>query len=211
MSPLTRPILTALLVTALVGLAGCGDSSDDPSTTATDSTTGSSATSSPSADATPSKEATPPTSARTDFCSQIPMSAVKTALDAASVYDETWKPGTDAEVMGGAHDPASEWGCEWTAKDGTSVTAWLFATPVTPQDATKLVKQATDGCEKQKVAPHGDPTVTVQCINDDDTVTRTQALFGDAWLSCSLQTPGILTRLDRAGDWCAAVREAALV
>lgn len=200
MSPLTRPLLTALLVTALVGLAGCGDSSDDPATTATD------------AAGTPSGSASAiPTSARTDFCSQIPMSAVKTALDGTSVYDETWEPGTDAEVMGGAHDPGSEWGCEWTAKDGTTVTAWLFASPVSSQDAARLVKKARGGCEEQKVARHGRPSVTVQCINDDDTVTRSQALFGDAWLSCSLQTPGILTRLDRAGDWCAAVRQAALL
>lgn len=200
MLPRSRALPAAVLMAALLGLAGCGDDTADSA--------GTSASSTPSA--TPSETA-PPSSARTDFCTRIAKPAIQTALDGASVYDETWAPGKDAEVRGGVHAEAAEFGCAWTAKDGTTATAWLFAGPVSADQAATLAKQAGAGCEPKRVrAPGGDPAVTVQCINDDDTVTRTQALYGDAWLSCSLQTPGILIRLDRAADWCDAVREAAL-
>lgn len=205
----SRALPAAVLMAALLGLAGCGDDTGEPTSAASEAP---SSAQSPSKDPSGSpSETAPPSDARADFCSRIAKPAIRTALDGAAVYDETWAPGKDADVRGGAHAAGAEFGCAWTAKDGTSATAWLFAGPVTADDAATLVKQARDGCEpKWMRAPGGKPAVTVQCINDDDTVTRTQALYGDAWLSCSLQTPGILTRLDRAADWCDAVRKAAL-
>lgn len=204
----SRALPAAVLMAALLGLSGCGNDTDEPTTTASDSA---GASDSPTASTSPSETAAP-SSARTDFCAQIPRPAIRTALYGAAIYDEAWTPGKDADVRGGVHAAGAEFGCAWTAKDGTTVTAWLFAAPVSADEGATLVKKAGAGCEHKKVrAPGADAAVTVQCISDDDTVTRTQALYGDAWLSCSLQTPGILTRLDRAADWCDAVREAALV
>jgi hypothetical protein len=207
----TRALPAAVLVTALLGLAGCGDT-DEPTTSADTASDTASETAAASESPTPSESASAaPTSARTDFCAQIPPAAVQTALLGKSIYDEVWKAGDHAEVIGGVHDEGAEFGCAWTAKDGTTVTAWLFAAPVSADEATTLAHKARAGCAQRKIPSPGDPSVTVQCIYDDDTVTRTQALYGDAWLSCSLQTPGILIRLERAADWCAAVRQAALV
>ncbi|MDF1602918.1 hypothetical protein [Nocardioides sp. YIM 152315] len=203
MLPRTRALSAVVLTTALLGLAACGDDTGEPTTSA-DTTASETPTPSESASAAP-------TSARTDFCAHIPRAAIEEAILGKSIYDEVWNAGDKFEVVGGAHQEGAEFGCAWTAKDGTSVTAWLFASPVSADEAATLVQQARDGCARRKVPTPGDPAVTVQCINDDDTVTRTQALYGDAWLSCSLQTPGILTRLSRAADWCAAVRDAALV
>ncbi|MFC7493030.1 MULTISPECIES: hypothetical protein [unclassified Nocardioides] len=205
MSPRNRALLAAVVVTALLGLAGCGDSADEPSTAS--ETPSETASESPAPSETASAA---PTSARTDFCAQISPAAIEEAILAKPVYEEAWSDGEKFDIVGGAHRKGAEFGCAFTAKDGTSATAWLFATAVSADEAATLVKQARDGCAKRKVQSPGDPAVTVQCIFDDDTVTRTQALHGDAWLSCSLQTPGILTRLSRAADWCAAVRDAAL-
>jgi hypothetical protein len=205
MSPL-RALPALALVTALA-LAGCGSDSEAPSTGSDPDAVSDTPTASPSESAS-----AVPQSARGDFCASISKAAIRTGIEGKSVYDESWEPGQDYDTVGGVHAQGAEWGCAWTAKDGTSVTAWLFAEPVTSADATKLAKKARAGCEQKKVrTPGADVGVTVQCISDDDTVTRTQALYGDAWLSCSLQTPGILTRLDRAADWCDAVRKAALV
>jgi hypothetical protein len=205
MSSLTRPLMTGLLVVALVGLAGCGDSSDDPATTASDPASSATTSTAPSDQASRT-----PTGARADFCAQIPAAKVRAAIDGRSVYDESWQPGQPADLIGGAHENGAEYGCTWTAKDGTTVTAWMFARPVTAAEATQLVRKDGPGCERRRAPQYGEPSSTVQCINDDDTVTRSQGLFGDAWIGCSLQTPGILTKLDRANAWCATVRGAAL-
>ena len=206
MSSLTRPLMTGLLVTALVGLAGSGCGSDDPETTASDP-----ASSSTTASTEPSDQASPtPTGARADFCAQIPAAKVRSAIDGESVYDESWQPGQPADLVGGAHENGAEYGFTWTAKDGTTVTAWMFARPVTAAEAAQLVRKDGPGCARRQAPQYGDPSSTVQCINDDDTVTRSQGLFGDAWIGCSLQTPGILKDLDRANAWCATVRGAAV-
>ena len=149
------------------------------------------------------------TVARADFCSRVAPNAVEEALGAAVESAETYANGDRVEVAPGVRDVAHEYGCTWTAADGTVARAWVFAPPVTAEQADGLVTSAPGkGCRQVRSAPaYGDPSVAALCGDE----LAFHGLFGDAWLSCSVEATGTdhQALLDRAGRWCVTVAQAA--
>jgi hypothetical protein len=106
---------------------------------------------------------------------------------------------------------AHEYGCRWSAADGTTAQGWVFAPPVTPGQAERLRRAAAkaDGCRAVPDAPRfGSRSVAVRC---DDGTTAFHGLFGDAWLSCSVTVRGSASgdAVERTGRWCVSVAQAA--
>ncbi len=156
------------------------------------------------------------TVAREDFCARVAPAAVEEALGVAATDADAWANGERAALAPGITDVAHEYGCRWAA-DGTAARAWVFAPPVTPGQAERLRRAVSraPGCEPVPDAPRfGSRDVAVRCAGADGEVTSFHGLFGDAWLSCSLETSGAgsasrAEALDRAGRWCVTVLEAA--
>ncbi|WP_028642980.1 hypothetical protein [Nocardioides sp. URHA0020] len=150
--------------------------------------------------------------ARGEFCARVAPRAVTEALGAEAATTASWANGDRARLAAGVRDVAHEYGCSWTAADGTVARAWVFAPPVSADRADALVRDTGRGrrCERLTDAPaYGAPSVAVSCTTKRGGRTTVQGLFGDAWLSCSLQVPGSPPDIDRTGRWCVAVAEAA--
>ena len=200
-----RPLLAAALAVTVAAALGACDS-EDPSAAPV-----------PVATSTPLAEfATDAvTVAREEFCSRVAPAAVEEALGSAPASSDRWANGERARLAPGVTDVAHEYGCAWRAVDGTAVRAWVFAPPITPGQANRLRREVTKakGCEPIAEAPRfGARTVAVRCHTAAGVVTAFHGLFGDAWLSCSLEGTGRAdeaTALDRAGRWCVTVVQAA--
>lgn len=184
-----------LLVTALLTLPACTGSEEEPA-----------------ADASPATEPTAladfateeVTIARDSFCSRVAPAAIEDALGGAPARADEWVNG-DRATVGGVTDVVHEFGCRWRAADGTAVSGWVFAPPVTPGRAAVLRRAAAqaEGCRPVAGAPaYGSPSVAVRC---DDGTTSFHGLFGDAWLSCSAPSSDLAV----AGRWCMSVAQAA--
>lgn len=156
---------------------------------------------------------------RADPCEGLPETAVVDALGAPATAADRWADGEPARLSPGLRDVAHEWGCAWTAADGSAVRAWVFAPPLTPGRARGVARSvvADDGCRPVADAPaFGEPTAARLCRTGDGGRVLEAAfsgLFGDAWLSCSVAAPRAETRtavardalVARAGAWCAQV------
>ncbi|CAN5501388.1 hypothetical protein BH09ACT12_BH09ACT12_35780 [soil metagenome] len=150
--------------------------------------------------------------ARAEFCARVAPSAVADALGGDAADSGSWANGDRTGLADGVRDVAHEYGCSWTAADGTAARAWVFAPPVTTTEAAQLARQAgrVDGCRTRTSAPaYGAPSTAVSCRADGRGRTTYQGLFGDAWLTCSLEAPGAAPAPDRTGRWCVAVAQAA--
>lgn len=198
-------LLAALLV--LPGVAACQDESPAPA-------------------AAPSEPGTPLASfdtsglsvARSQFCATVAPAEAERLLGGPVTSSTTYDNGEPAQLTGKVHDVAHEFGCTWTADDGSVARAWVFAPPVTVDRAHLLArtaaKAAGPGCNRAKPAPaFGSPSAAVSCRHDGRLEASFHGLFGDAWLSCSLEraaSSGDAQRLlERAGRWCVAVATAA--
>lgn len=150
---------------------------------------------------------------RGEFCSQVPSTAVEDALGGPSASDAGYDNGETAELAAGVTDVAHEYGCGWSAADGTTARAWVFAPPVTAGQANRLQAAAThaEGCTPLPDAPRfGARSAALRCAGDPGVVASYRGLFGDAWLSCSLGVPAESADLvERAERWCATVVQAA--
>ena len=62
-------------------------------------------------------------------------------------------------------DVAHEFGCRYSAADGTMAQAWVFAPPVDAAGAERLVKAAgkAAGCEVDIGPTFGSPTLALTC------------------------------------------------
>jgi hypothetical protein len=150
---------------------------------------------------------------RGPFCDRVDKRQVSAALGDESVDSSTWQNGDTIDLGNGANDVAHEFGCRWTAADGTVAQAWVFAAPVAVDQAQRLVHTAAKGhgCEEYSGPPFGTPTLILTCTQDDGVVrTSYRGLFGDAWLVCEVARPAGATWdvVDRAGRWCVGVAEA---
>lgn len=190
------------LVTAIGGLAGC--QGDTPTAAP------------PAATATPLADLATETIGvdRAAFCSRVAPAAVRAALGGRDTSSDSYANGERAALADGVTDVAHEFGCTWTAADGTEARAWVFAPPVTVTQAGALRTAAihAPGCSSVPGAPaFGDPSVAVRCHGTGGTASAAyHGLFGDAWLSCSVASPtGGATLADRASAWCATVIQAA--
>jgi hypothetical protein len=196
--PLRVAVVAMASLLAAAGLTAC-DSEEEPEKPA------------PSAASTPLADFATDTVtiARGEFCSRVAPAAVEEALGAAPEDAVSWANGDRASIAPGVRDVAHEYGCTWKAADGTVARAWVFAPPVTAAQANALRRATTGkGCRPLPHAPaYGAPSVAVRCGAE----TAFHGLFGDAWLSCSLESrtgePDAL--LDRTGQWCVTVAQAA--
>lgn len=193
----------AVAVVLLLGASACSGGSDEPATPPP----------SPTATSLTDLATDDLTVARASFCAQVAPAAVEDALGAEPASADEWANGERAELADGVTDVAHEFGCRWSAADGTTALGWVFAPPITPRRAEELGRAATQvtGCRAVPGAPpFGTHAVAVRC---QDGTTAFHGLFGDAWLSCSLQVPaagaGGGTDVERAGRWCATVLQAA--
>lgn len=162
---------------------------------------------------------------RSPFCDRLSPTGVEHALGDPPERSTSWQNGDRVRLPDGSRDRVHEYGCAWTAGDGTSARAWVFVPPVTPGDARRLVGSVVrdDGCETSRDTPFGRPSVTARCTDDRATERSHRGLFGDAWLTCTLAEPEESAEpgdeagapaghedLDhRASEWCVAVLEAA--
>ena len=130
---------------------------------------------------------------------------------------ESWVNGDRERLPDGTRDRVQEYGCRWTAADGSQASAWVFAPPVTPTEAGALSRDVVrDGygaaCRPAPgAADFGAPGAAATCTLDTgNSLVERAGLFGDAWLTCSLSAPGDPADLPaRASEWCVQVVEAA--
>lgn len=144
---------------------------------------------------------------RRAFCAAVPTADTVAALGSGASRPTSYRPGQKVALTPTVTDVADEWGCSWTGTAGRAARAWLFAPPVTTAHAARLAEQPSQGCQRVGAPAFGEPSVAAAC---GDTLML-RGLFGDAWLSCELTSPGLSQPrlLDRAGRWCLAVARAA--
>ena len=214
-------MLVALLATAAVVYVGLDRRSPDPLPATGHQPAGSSTGSSagPAADAA-SPSASPPavdlttvSLPRQPFCDKLPDDGVEQALGGPVASTYHYGDGDRRRITATLTDVAHEYNCTFTAADGTEARAWVFAAPMTRSTATGLVQAASrgQGCGPVARAPaFGNPTVATFCRARKPAAVATtlSGLFGDAWLSCRLSTPGrggAVATTARAEQWCVQV------
>jgi hypothetical protein len=149
---------------------------------------------------------------RGPFCDRVSPTGVEHALGAVPADGERWDSGDRVRLPDGSRDRVHEFGCRWTGEDGSVATAYLFVPPVTPPQARSLARASVGaGCSTFAAPGFGRPNVATRCVGDDATTELAyRGLFGDAWVVCSLRTPGDPASLPtRASAWCVEVLEAA--
>src|SRR6266540_241307 len=194
-------VLGVVLAVVLLGLAGCsaggeGDGSKPPK----------------SAPPTPLTDfdTTGISFLRGEFCSLIPESAAERAVGGPVARTTSYSNGERSLIAPDVHDVAHEFSCGYRSAGGTLARAWVFAPPVGPGMAKRLVtmQKKTKGCTTPPGAPpFGKPTVAIVCTAGGARTATYSGLFVDAWLSCSLTAKGVPAKalLERAGEWCVAV------
>ncbi|MDX6374277.1 MAG: hypothetical protein QOD98_3265, partial [Nocardioidaceae bacterium] len=149
---------------------------------------------------------------RATFCDAIDDRQVSAALDGDPADSSSWANGDTIDLGNGVEDVAHEFGCRYTAADGTIAQAWVFAPPVDAEQAQRLVRSAAKGpgCEAADGPPFGSPTLALTCTKDGVARASYRGLFGDAWVVCEVVRPAGATWdvADRAGRWCVGVLEA---
>lgn len=218
--------VAALLALGLAACDGAGEAEPDPAPT--------------SAAPTPLDEIDTAALAvaRADFCDAVPADATASALDEEVGEAASYDNGDVAEVAPGAEDRLHEIGCRWYGEGDpadlttTRASAWVFAPPVTPEQAELYVGASVGaGCRAvEGQAAYGAPTLATVCRTAvPGTATTSEAevtevsfrgLFGDAWLTCTLRAPTVGEPagaepptdddlFERAGTWCGQVALAA--
>lgn len=186
----------------------------------------------PAPSATPSPTGTPLAEVDTtavavegaSFCDALTPDAVARALgaEASDAADDAverprrWDNGERARLGDGVRDVAHEHGCAWTGPRRAVADAWVFAPPVTPREARRVIDGWTSrrGCSVVDGAPAlGSPSATLACRGDVRRTRVVVGLVGDAWLTCRVGAlAGSVTAEDLAGRgsaWCSAVLGAA--
>jgi hypothetical protein len=150
------------------------------------------------------------------FCHRVSGSAVEAAVGGEVAATSTYDNGEPVTLADGSRDVAHEFGCEYRAEDRSTARAWVFAPPVTPDRADELVAAADagKGCRADGSAPaFGQPSVALVCTRGDVVESSYRGLFGDAWLTCTLEVAAGSVDdqelLARTGHWCVATLEAA--
>lgn len=150
--------------------------------------------------------------ARTSFCAALPPAAVELALGDEPRRRMSYVDGEPAQLTREVSDIAHEFSCGWTVP-GVTARAWVFAPPITRAAADDLAAAArrTKGCTVLPDAtPFGRESAALACTTDRGVRASYRGLFGDAWLTCSLEARAPVAELARRADqWCAAVLTAA--
>ncbi|MGZ4487598.1 MAG: hypothetical protein ACXVW1_06665 [Nocardioides sp.] len=196
----------AVAVLALVGISACSH--------------GGSGTPAPAKSPSPTPLSQVDTSGvvvqRDAFCSGIGPDDLEAALGSTAYHGDSYNNGDHARLVHGVRDVAHEFDCTWRLPDGTTARAWVFAPPVTPEQAGRLRDaEVTRGCSATKDAGFGHPSVATRCGPQGQPkggwLQGYYGLFGDAWLSCTLSGPGTepADGTSRTDAWCGAVLSAA--
>ena len=205
-APLAVLLLAGPLIGLLAGLAACDG--DPPQAERSD------APATPTATPLAAFDTSGLTVPRADFCDRVPPADAQRALGAEVARSTSYGNGEPAALGRGVRDISHEFGCTWTAADGTHARAWVFAPPITLARARQLTSAATgSGCRAVPGAPpFGSPTTAVRCRDAGRQRVVFSGLFGDAWLSCELEigrgapAAGLV---GRTGQWCVGVARAA--
>jgi len=158
-----------------------------------------------------SYDAAEATVVRGPFCDHVSPTGVEHALAAVPDDSASWDNGDRTRLPDGTRDRVHEFGCSWTGVDGAVATAYLFVPPVTKRQARRLAQEPLPpGCSAMAANGFGRPNLATRCVGDRATTELTyRGLFGDAWVVCSLRTPGDPADLPaRASAWCVEVLEA---
>lgn len=147
------------------------------------------------------------------FCDRLDPRGVEDALGGAVSDTTHYNSGDRVDLAPGVRDVSHEYDCTFTAADGTEARAWVFAEPVTRAIGRTIIRDARQekGCTVRPDPPRfGTPSVGTVC-RARTPVARSatlRGLFGDAWLSCRLTTPGTQDAggtAQRADQWCVRV------
>lgn len=144
-----------------------------------------------------------------DFCDRIDERAVQSVVgtDPETAH---YGNGERAEVAPGVVDVAHEFGCVFTADDGTRARAWVAVPPVTKKQARRI--KPGKGCED---AGPGilKPGFASVCTSKRGTTTTLTGLYTDTWFGCSLTGAGPASAAagtpEELETWCAAAVQAA--
>jgi hypothetical protein len=152
--------------------------------------------------------------ARAPFCDRIDDRSVTAALGEPASAAQEYANGQRARITTGLRDVAHEYGCSYRAANGADLRAWIFAAPVRPHTARRLIGPLArgPGCRRPAGAPvFGSPGVTLSCTSKRPATTTVslRGLFTDTWLSCELTVPGAgepVPATNRRGvRWCVHV------
>lgn len=150
--------------------------------------------------------------ARINFCGLLPHTAIEDALGGREASHESYRNGDDAQLTQDVKDVAHEFGCSYTAKDGTQAQAWVFAQPVDRELARKINRQAKHrkGCTAESGAGFGQSSVRQVCSLDGGIQrVRLSGLFHNSWLACEISAPEAAAPVKelraRADAWCVQV------
>ena len=150
--------------------------------------------------------------ARAPFCERVSPTGIEHALGGPPASNESWDNGDRVRLPDGSRDRVQEYGCTWTAADGTTASAWVFVPPVDRRAARSLARErpAAD-CTRIDGDRFGAPSVTWACETEGGTQERYAGRLGDAWLTCTLTVAGARDAESdtRTSEWCVAVVEAA--
>ena len=150
------------------------------------------------------------------FCDRVSPTGIEHALGDVPARSEAWDNGDRVPLPDGSRDRVHEYGCRWTAADGTRAEAWVFAPPVAARQARELRRDRPgEGCRTFRGDDFGTASVAWRCRDGAGSAggveERYAGLFGDGWLTCTLTGARVPTaELDvRASEWCVSVLEAA--
>ena len=149
---------------------------------------------------------------RGPFCDVLDEGDVESALGGPVSDTGHYQSGDRAVLSTGVTDVSHEFNCTFEASTGARGRVWVFAEPVRPPVARALARDSRSekGCDPVEQAPaYGTPSVATLCedTKPPESAVTLQGLFGDAWLSCQLSTPGVSTEetVRRAEQWCVEV------
>ncbi len=206
-----RRVLLAVLVLVVTGgvvYVGIGDRSGD---------TPAGSERSPSASPTPSPSSSVDLSRlpieRRAFCDHLDASDIETALGAPVSGTRHYGSGDRVALAPGLTDVSHEYDCTYEAASGAEARVWVFAEPDTATVGRSIVREARDeqGCAVRPSPPRfGTPSIGTLCSTSKPAARSVtlRGLFGDAWLSCRLSTPGATDAAEtaqRADQWCVRV------
>ena len=152
---------------------------------------------------------------RAGFCDGVDAREVTAALGEEAADVRGYENGDEVTLADGITDVAHEFGCVWSAADGSEARAWVFAPPVDADRAQDMVRDAgrAAGCQSSPTPAYGAPSVGLTCTGQGGTRASYRGLFGDAWLTCELTSPDPAVDpaelRERAGAWCVGVARGA--
>ncbi len=196
-------LLLAGLLAGAMALAGC--SSEDPRTAPTPE---------PSPTAIADLNTAGMQVPRIDFCKLVPAEAVTDALAGKPTDAAAYGNGDVEPLSGVAEQVLHEIGCVWQGDGDVTARAWLFARPVEPGFARRVVADArrTKGCRVVEGPGFGQPSYSQACTRvSGEQRVRHAGLFGQSWLSCEIAAPAgdpVADLRSRTDAWCVEVANA---